>query len=89
MRNHIQLGFPQAKKQREVDKLTAILQALKNCHRSMSTLGGAEEAFQAREDLVSAFQRINRLRQEKIQQLELPTESYDKLEKDTGLALVD
>jgi hypothetical protein len=89
MREYIQPGFAQAKKQREVDKLTAILQALKNCHRSMSTIGGGEEAFLAREDLLSAFQRINMLHQEKIQQLKLPTEPHAKLEEESSLALID
>lgn len=91
MREYIQPGFIQARKQREVDKLTAILQALRNCHRSMSTIGGGEEAFLAREEIASAFQRIDAMRQEKIHQLDLPVDPNAiniEMEEDSGLALL-
>lgn len=75
MREYIQPGFAKAQTQREVDKLTAVLQALKNCHRTMNTIrGGGEEAFLAQEDIGSAFQRIDTLRQERIRQLDLPAD---------------
>jgi hypothetical protein len=70
MREYIRPGFGQEQKQREVAKLDAILQALRNCHRSLSTIGGEEDAFLARQDIESAFQRVNTLRKYKAQQLE-------------------
>lgn len=70
MREYIQPGFAQQQKQREVDKLDAILKALNNCHRSLSTVGGDEAAFMARQDIASAHQHVTRLRQEKAKHLE-------------------
>ncbi len=68
MREYIQPGFAQQQKQREVDKLDAILQALNNCHRSLSTIG--EAAFLARQDIASAYQQVATLRKEKARHLE-------------------
>ncbi len=70
MREYIQPGFAQQQKQREVDKLDAIRQALNNCHRSLSTIGGGEEAFLARQDIASAYQQVATLRKEKARHLE-------------------
>jgi|GEM_PF-3366490 len=70
MREYIQPGFKQQQRQRDVDKLDAILQALKNCHRTLSTVGGNEDAFLARQDIESAFQHVTRLRKDAARHLE-------------------
>ena len=70
MREYIRPNSSQEQKQREVAKLDALLQALRNCHRSLSSMGGEEDAFLARQDVESAFQRVNTLKKYKAQQLE-------------------
>jgi hypothetical protein len=94
MREYIQPGFAQAQKQREVEKLTAVLQALKNCHGALGTIQGGEELFLAQEDLASLFLRIDAIRMEKMSRLDSPAPSYPasidiELEEESGLALID
>ena len=98
MREYIQPGFTHSQKQREVDKLTAILQALKNCHGSLGTIQGGEEIFQAKEDLASLFLRIDTIRLEKMKHLETKAHSGSgvidieldaKFDEDSNLALMD
>jgi hypothetical protein len=57
MREYIQPGFAKSQKQREMEKLTAVLQALKNCHGALGTIQGGEELFQAKEDLADLFRK--------------------------------
>jgi hypothetical protein len=95
MHGYIQPGFAQSQKQREVDKLTAILQALKNCHSSLGTIKGGEEIFEAKEDLADLFLRIDAIRLEKMKHLEYNvsnshTVTLDaEFEEDSDLALMD
>ena len=95
MHGYIQPGFAQSQKQREVDKLTAILQALKNCHSSLGTVKGGEEIFEAKEDLADLFLRIDAIRLEKMKHLESNTASNQtvtldaEFEEDSDLALMD
>ena len=98
MREYIQPGFAQSQKQREVDKLTAILQALKNCHASLGSIQGGEELFEAKEDLASLFLRIDTIRLEKMKHLESNAQSGSgtidieldaEFEQDSDLALMD
>lgn len=70
MQEYIRPKFGQEQKQREIAKLDSILQSLRNCHRTLSSMGGEEDAFLARQDVESAFQRVNTLRKYKSQQLE-------------------
>jgi hypothetical protein len=69
MREYLRPGFTQERQTRELAKLEAILQALNNCNRALGTIEGGEEAFLAREDLLSAYQRVTRLHQEKARNL--------------------
>jgi len=95
MHGYIQPGFSQSQKQREVDKLTAILQALKNCHSSLGTIKGGEEIFEAKEDLADLFLRIDAIRMEKMKHLESSTSNSHtvtldaEFEEDSDLALMD
>jgi hypothetical protein len=98
MREYIQPGFAQSQKQREVDKLTAILQALKNCHGSLGSIQGGEELFQAKEDLASLFLRIDTIRLEKMKRLEakakygsgtIDIELDAEFDEDSNLALMN
>jgi len=95
MHGYIQPGFAQSQKQREVDKLTAILQALKNCHNSLGTIKGGEEIFEAKEDLADLFLRIDAIRMEKMKHLKSnapnsQTVTLDaEFEEDSDLALMD
>jgi hypothetical protein len=95
MHGYIQPGFAQSQKQREVDKLTAILQALKNCHSSLGTIKGGEEIFEAKEDLADLFLRIDAIRMEKMKQIEgnantNRTVTLDaEFEEDSDLALME
>ena len=69
MREYLPAGFTQARKQQEVDKLAAMLQALRNCHRSLATIDGGEAAFLAGQDLESAYRQLAGLHQDKLRQL--------------------
>ena len=69
MREYFRPGFTQERQTRELAKLEAILQALNNCNRALGTIEGGEEAFLAREDLLSAYQRVTGLHQEKARSL--------------------
>ena len=95
MQGYIQPGFTQSQKQREVDKLTAILQALKNCHSSLGTIKGGEEIFETKEDLADLFLRIDAIRMEKVKCLESNTTSNQtvtldaEFEEDSHLALME
>jgi hypothetical protein len=94
MQEYIQPGFAQKQKNREVDKLTAILQALKNCHGSLGTIQGGEELFQAKEDIADLFLRLDAIRRDKMNrsdsQLSSAQDVIDiELEEDSGLALID
>jgi cold shock CspA family protein len=95
MHGYIQPGFAHSQKQREVDKLTAILQALKNCHNSLGTIKGGEEIFEAKEDLADLFLRIDAIRMEKMKRLESNANSSNAVTLDTefiedsDLALMD
>lgn len=75
MREYIQPGFAQSQKQREVEKLTAVLQALKNCHGALGTIQGGEELFQAKEDIADLFLRLDAIRMEKMNYLDSPASS--------------
>lgn len=75
MREYIQPGFAHSQKQREVEKLTAVLQALKNCHGALGTVQGGEELFQAKEDIADLFLRLDAIRMEKMNRLDAPSPS--------------
>lgn len=75
MREYIQPGFAQSQKQREVEKLTAVLQALKNCHGALGAIQGGEELFQAKEDIADLFLRLDAIRMEKMNRLDTPSKS--------------
>jgi hypothetical protein len=95
MQGYIQPGFAQSQKKREVDKLTAILQALKNCHSSLGTIKGGEEIFEAKEDLADLFLRIDAIRMEKVKHLKSTTSDNHTVtldtnfDEDSDLALMD
>ena len=93
MRDYIQPGFAQKQKNREVDKLTAILQALKNCHASLGTIQGGEEIFEAKEDIADLFLRLDAIRREKMNHLDSQISSAQdidiEVEEDSGLALIE
>ncbi len=95
MREYIQPGFAQAQKQKEVEKLTAVLQALKNCHSALSTIKGGEELFEAKEDIASLFLRIDSIRMEKMNHLDSQPSSPGvidinvDLQEESDLALID
>ena len=94
MREYIQPGFAHSQKQREVEKLTAILQAIKNCHNSLGAIQGGEEVFEAKEDLADLFLRIDAIRLEKIKRLESgsissPVTLDADFDQDSHLALLD
>jgi hypothetical protein len=94
MQEYIQPGFAQKQKSREVDKLTAILQALKNCHGSLGTIQGGEDLFQAKEDIADLFLRLDAIRRDKMNRLDSQISSAQdvidiELEEDSGLALID
>jgi hypothetical protein len=94
MREYIQPGFAHAQKQREVEKLTAVLQALKNCHGALGTIQGGEELFQAKEDIADLFLRLDAIRMEKINRLGAQTSSFPgaidvELDEETEFSLLD
>ena len=65
MREYIRKGFKKEQLARETKKLTAILQALRNCHRSLGTINGGEEKTLAIHAIAFAFEQVNQLRQMK------------------------
>lgn len=98
MREYIQPGFAQSQKQREVEKLTAVLQALKNCHGALGTIQGGEELFQAKEDIADLFLRLEAIRMEKMNRLKSNAQSGSgaidieldtEFEQNSDLALMD
>jgi len=65
MREYIRKGFKKEQLARETKKLTAVLQALRNCHRSLGTINGGEEKTLAIHAIAYAFEQVNTLRQMK------------------------
>lgn len=63
MREYKQRGFTKAQIKRETKKLTAILKALRDAHRSLGTVNGGEEKTLALHAMVFAYQQVNTLRQ--------------------------
>ncbi len=63
MREYIRKGFGKEQLNRETKKLTAILQALRNCHKSLQTIHGGEEKTLASHAIAYAFEQVNQLRQ--------------------------
>jgi len=59
MREYIRKGFKKEQLARETTKLTAILQALRNCHRSLGTINGGEEKTLAIHAIAYAFEQVN------------------------------
>lgn len=62
MREYIRKNFRKEQQNRENKKITAILQALRNCHRSLGTIQGGEEVTLARHAIAYAFKQVNTLR---------------------------
>lgn len=65
MREYIRKGFKKEQLSKETKKLTAILQALRNCHKSLSTINGGEEKTLAIHAIAYAFEQVDLLRQMK------------------------
>ena len=63
MREYIRKGFQKEQLGRETKKLTAILQALRNCHKSLGTINGEEEKTLAIHAIAYAFEQVDLLRQ--------------------------
>lgn len=65
MREYIRRGFSKEQLNRECKKLTALLQALRQCHRSLSTVNGGEEKTLALNAIAYAYEQVNIMRQMK------------------------
>lgn len=63
MREYRQRGFTNTLRKRESKKLTAILKALREAHRSLGTVNGGEEKTLALHAMAFAYQQVNTLRQ--------------------------
>lgn len=62
MREYIRVGFAQEQKERELARLDAILQALRNCHKSLGTINGGEEKTMAIQDIAAAHHNVTTMR---------------------------
>ena len=82
MRDYARPDFAQKQNQREVDKLNAILQALKNCHKAMGTINGGEDAFLALQSIQEASHHVSKIRYFKSNALQ-PVSSQSIIDVDS------
>ena len=62
MRDYARPDFAHKQSHREVEKLNAILQALKNCHQAMGTINGGEDGFLALQSIQEAYHHVSKIR---------------------------
>lgn len=76
MREYIRPGFAQEQQEQELQKLNAILQALRNSHKALATIHGGEERDFARQSIADAFEQITALKLQKEKSLSNSLPAY-------------